>query len=142
VIIKAFKSVNSLVSISIPKAYYSENSSLLCPFPAKPRQIPSRLAVSPIEPVGLNLTCHVTSPEMTVAAVISDNYQLQNNADDPTRKLTSIVALLNRSSSILINMASLCVLRTNDPCTDDPCFVFWVKVRLVNRATAPRPGNG
>jgi hypothetical protein len=77
VMMKAFKSVNSLVSVSVLEACYSENSSLLCPFPAKPRQIPSRLAVSPIEPVGLNLTCyvtsHVTSSEMTVAAVISDN---------------------------------------------------------------------
>jgi hypothetical protein len=76
IIIKAFKSINSLVFASMPKACYSENSSLLCPFPAKPRQIPSRLAVSPIKPVGLNLTCHmtshVTSSEMTVAAVISD----------------------------------------------------------------------
>jgi hypothetical protein len=73
--IKAFKSVNSLVFVFISKACYSENSSLLCPFSAKPRQIPSRLAVSPIEPVGLNLTYYVTSPEMTVAAVISDTYR-------------------------------------------------------------------
>jgi hypothetical protein len=73
---KAFKSVNFAVSVSVSEACYPGNSSLLCPSPAKPRQIPSRLAVSPIEPVGLNLTCHVTShvtsTEMTVAAVISD----------------------------------------------------------------------
>jgi hypothetical protein len=73
---KAFKSVNSLVSLSPPEACYPEKSLLFVPPPAKPRQIPSRLAVSPIEPVGLNLTyhitSHVTSSEITVAAVISD----------------------------------------------------------------------
>jgi hypothetical protein len=77
VMMKAFKSVNFL-SLSLSPACYPEKSLLFVPPSAKPRQIPSRLAVSPIEPVGLNLTCHVTShvtsSEMTVAAVISDTY--------------------------------------------------------------------
>jgi hypothetical protein len=76
VMIKAFKSVNSLVFVFVPKACYSENSSLLCPFPAKPRQILSRLAVSLIKPVGLNLTyyitSYVTSFKITVIAIISN----------------------------------------------------------------------
>jgi hypothetical protein len=60
---KAFKSVNFTVFVSVSEACYPENSLLLCPprqnlgkTLALPRLIPSRLAVSLIVPVGPDLT--------------------------------------------------------------------------------------